>query len=203
MPRRSELERLQKVDSAEVRVLAEEGVKVAHNPVSNMKLAVGRAMPYSTMRAQGLEPALATDGAASNNNLDIFEEMKVAALLQKHQTGDPTVLPASEALQMATLWGYRALGFEGGALTPGHPADIIAVDLQGPCSAPGHNLVSDIVYSCSGHSVKHTVVAGQVLMENPQIPGLEEILEGARAAARRLLEGAGRTDSLLTATGHR
>ncbi|MDD4568376.1 MAG: amidohydrolase, partial [Methanoculleus chikugoensis] len=124
------------LDEAECRLLAERGVTASHNPASNMKLAVNRAMPYHWLRQHGANVSLGTDGCSSNNNLDLMEEMKFAALLQKFAWNSPTVLPAGEAIAMATAAGARALGTGPGTLTVGAPADIVLLDARAVCNTP-------------------------------------------------------------------
>lgn len=175
------------LDDAECTLLGKRGVSVSHNPASNMKLATNRAMPTRQLTAAGANVCLGTDGCASNNNLDMFEEMKTAALLQKFFWNDPTVLPAPAALAMATTNGAKALGFGTGKLIPGTPADIILVSARTACNIPLHNATSNLVYSCSGASVETTICDGRILMLNREIPGEEEILTGAAKAARELV----------------
>lgn len=178
------------LDRDECRLLARRGVHVSHNPASNMKLATGRAMPYHWLREEGASVTLGTDGCASNNNLDLFEEMKVAALLQKFAWNSPTVLPAGEALAMATSAGAKALGFSEGTLEVGQPADLILVDPRATCNTPMHNLQSNVVYSCSGSSVTTVICNGRVLMKDRIVPGEDEILAGASRAAVALVKRA-------------
>ncbi len=175
------------LDDAECRLMAERGATVSHNPASNMKLATGRAMPYPVLKRAGARVALGTDGAASNNSLDLFGEMKTAALLQKFAWNDPTVLPAAEALALATVNAHAALGFPGGRLEPGAPADLVLVETRSPCNTPLHSAVSNAVYACPGAAVTTTLCAGRVLMHERVVPGAEEILSGAAVAAQALV----------------
>ncbi|MCJ7794208.1 MAG: amidohydrolase family protein, partial [Methanoregulaceae archaeon] len=142
------------LDEPECRLFAQRGVHASHNPASNMKLATGRALPYQHLAAAGANICLGTDGCASNNNLDMFEAMKTASLLQKFFWNDPTLLSAPEAFIMATSAGARALGCGTGMLTAGAPADLILVTAGTACNTPMHNPVSNIVYSCSGSAVE-------------------------------------------------
>ncbi len=173
----------------EIELLAEHRVSVIHNPVSNMKLAVGGVFPWRKLAAAGVRIGLGTDGSASNNNLDMFESLKFAALLQKFSADDPTALPAAEAWRMATAAGAEIFGLEGGVIAVGRPADLLLIDTSRPELSPGHNLISDLVYSASGAVVDTTIVAGKILMLHGEIPGEAEIIAEARAAARRLLGG--------------
>jgi 5-methylthioadenosine/S-adenosylhomocysteine deaminase len=176
------------LDRGECRLLGERGVNVSHNPVSNMKLAVGRAMPYPWLKEAGVNVTLGTDGCASNNNLDLFEEMKTAALLQKFSWNSQTLLPAPEALYMATAAGARALGIGNGAIAPGEPGDIILIDRTAVCNTPLHNPDSNLVYSCSGSAVRTVICHGEVLMKDRVIPGEGEVIRGASAAAADLVK---------------
>jgi 5-methylthioadenosine/S-adenosylhomocysteine deaminase len=178
------------LDDAECRLIGKRGVSVSHNPASNMKLATNRAMPYPALLASGANPCLGTDGCASNNNLDLFEEAKIAALLQKFFWNNPTVLPAPEALAMATANGAKALGFPTGRLAPGTPADIVLVSSAIACNTPLHNATSNLVYACSGGAVETTICNGRVLMLDRECPGEAEILSGAATAARELVKRA-------------
>ena len=175
------------LDPAECTILGRHGVSVSHNPASNMKLATNRAMPCRDLASAGANVCLGTDGCASNNNLDMFEEMKIAALLQKFYWNNPTLLPAPEVLAMATRNGAKALGFGTGILAPGAPADIVLVTARTVCNTPLHNATSNLVYSCSGGAVETTICNGRILMLNREVPGEEEILTRAAEAARDLV----------------
>lgn len=174
------------LDEAEIALLAERGCHAVHNPVSNLKLASGGPMPYAAMRAAGLSVLIGTDSVASNNNLDLFEELKFAALLAKHASGDPTVLPAHEALDLATRAPAAAFGIPSGELAPGRLADLILIDLANPFLFPGHDLVSDLVYAAHGRAVHTTICDGRVLMHAGQIADEEEIRAEATARLARL-----------------
>ncbi len=176
------------LDDTDIRIYRQSGVWPSHSPVSNMKLAVGKNMPYREMRSAGIKPTLGTDGTASNNNLDMFESMKFAALLQK-LGGNPTVLPAEETVEMATEWGAMALGFKSGILGEGYPADIILLDTQRPEMTPLHNPFSLVVYSASGSVVDTAICDGQILMYKRAVPGEKEVLEKASLAAKKMLSG--------------
>jgi len=178
------------LDDAECALLAKRGVSVSHNPASNMKLATHRALPYPQLVRAGANVCLGTDGCASNNNLDMFEEVKIAALLQKFFWNDPTVLPAPAALLMATKNGAKALGFGTGVLAAGAPADIILVSTHASCNTPLHNAASNLVYSCSGAAVETTICNGRILMLEREIPGESEVLTHAAHAAAGLVKRA-------------
>jgi len=172
------------LDASEIGAIAKAGSRLAHCPVSNMKLATGQAMPFAALKEAGVVMGLGTDGAASNNNLDMFESMKVAALLQKFAHRDPTILPANEAFEMATLGGARALGIDAGLLEVGRLADIILVDLRRPEIVPRHDDISNVVYSAHGNIVDTVVCDGVVLMKGRRVKGEAEIMEKASAVAR-------------------
>ncbi|MDH7510894.1 MAG: amidohydrolase family protein [Methanolinea sp.] len=176
------------LDRDECTLLARRGVHVSHNPVSNMKLATGRAMPYHWLREAGAPVTLGTDSCASNNSLDLVSDLKFAALLQKFAWNSPTLLPAEEALAMATSAGARALGFGNGRIAPGEPADIILLDPRAVCNTPAHSVTSNVVYSCTGSAVLTTICHGSVLMHDRVVPGGEEIIREAARAARALVE---------------
>jgi 5-methylthioadenosine/S-adenosylhomocysteine deaminase len=178
------------LDEAECVLLGKRGVSPSHNPSSNMKLATNRAMPYHWLLQAGANVCLGTDGCASNNNLDMFEEAKTAALLQKFFWNNPTVLPAHEALRMATANGAKGLGLATGTLVAGAPADLILVSTRTACNTPLHNATSNIVYSCSGGSVDTTICDGRVLMLDRQVPGEDKILAEAATAAEALVRRA-------------
>jgi len=174
----------------EMKLLATHEVKVAHNPVANMKLAQGAAK-IKDITDLGIIVGLGTDGPASNNSLDIFETMKITALLQKLTYLNPTVLSAYEALRMATVNGAKALGIDRniGSLEVGKRADIILIDLSKPHLKPMHNIYASIVYSAHGSDVDTVIVDGKILMENRRVKTLDEkaVMEEAEKAASDLL----------------
>jgi 5-methylthioadenosine/S-adenosylhomocysteine deaminase len=163
------------VDDADCRLLREGHVSVAHNPGSNLKLANGIA-PVQMLLEQGINVSLGTDGAASNNNLNLFEEMHLAALLQKWLRRDAEALPAREVLRMATIRGAEALGLESsiGSLEVGKQADVIIVDAAQPHLAPRHDPVALLVYSAQAADVCTVLVDGQILMEDRVLTTLDE-----------------------------
>ncbi len=159
----------------EMDLLAEKGVRVVHNPESNMKLASGVA-PIPDLLARGVAVGLGTDGCASNNNLDLFQEMDTAAKLHKVYRLDPTVMPAEVVLHMATWGGAKVLGMEEeiGSLAVGKKADLIILDLNRPHLQPIYNIVSHLVYAASGADVRHVIINGQIIMHDRQILTLDE-----------------------------
>ncbi len=178
----------------EIARFAESGGSVIHCPESNLKLASGFCPVADLLRA-GVNVALGTDGAASNNDLDLFSEMRTAALLAKGVAMDASVLPAARALRMATLNGARALGLAGetGSLEPGKAADITAVDLGGLQSQPLYSPLSQLVYATGREQVSDVWVAGRQLLRDRQLLTLdaEEILARAREWRRRIAPAAG------------
>ena len=159
----------------EMDLLARRGVRVAHNPESNMKLASGVA-PIPDLLKRGVPVGLGTDGCASNNNLDLFQEMDFAAKLHKVHRLDPTVMPAETVLEMATLGGARVLGMEAeiGSLEAGKKADLIVVDLNRPHLQPVYNVVSQLVYSATGADVRDVIIDGRIVMQNRKLLTLDE-----------------------------
>ncbi len=174
------------LDRAELELIAERGATVVTNPVANMKLAVGGVFPYPAARAAGVAVGLGTDGAGSNNSLDLFADAKVFALIQKHAAGDPTAAPAAEAWAVAT--GAQAPALGASPLAAGQPADFLLLRAGLPELEIG-DLTSDLVFAASGGSVDTTVVAGQVLMRGGEVEGLGEVLAQARERAARLTSG--------------
>ncbi len=167
-------------------ILAKRGVGVAHNPESNMKLASGIAAVPKWIE-HGMRAGLGTDGAASNNDLDMFEAMRMAALLQKVATADPRALPARQALELATRRGAEALGLGDkiGSLEPGKQADLITISVDAARATPLFDPISHLVYVARGDDVRVTIVAGRVLMWDRQVLSLRrsDVLRDARAMA--------------------
>lgn len=151
----------------DIEILARNGVSVAHNPQSNMKLASGIA-PVKKMLDAGVNVAIGTDGASSNNDLDMWEEMRTASLLQKAATLDPCALSAYTTLQMATVNGAKAIGREGelGIIAPDAFADIVLVDMEKPHLYPHTNIISELVYSTHASDVDTVIVNGNIVVEN-------------------------------------
>ena len=176
---------------ADIRILARRHVGVAHNPESNMKLASGTA-PVRDLQKAGVPVGLGTDGAASNNDLDMFESMRQAAFLHKLQTGDPRALPARTALRMATIDGAKALGLdrEIGSLEKGKRADLIVVSMSGARQTPMYDPYSHLVYVTRGDDVQTTIVNGRIVMRDRRVTTMNEaaVLEEARAWALKVRE---------------
>lgn len=171
------------LDDSELDRIAERAATVVANPAANMKLAVGGVLPYPRALKAGVPLGLGTDGVSSNSNLDSFEEVKLFALSQKHASRDPSVLPASEALSIAR--GLRSPLLGGTALAVGEPADLLLLRASDPELSAG-DLDADLVYAAGGSVVDTTVVAGEVLMRDRQVPGADEIVAEVRVRARRL-----------------
>ncbi len=176
----------------EIEIIKKHGVKVSHNPCSNMKLASGIA-PVSKLIEKGICVSIGTDGASSNNNLDLIEELKTASLLQKVSTLDPKVLDSNESIKMATIKGAEALGLDDeiGTIEVGKKADIILIDTAAANMTPdSSSLSSNVVYSANGSNVDTTICNGKILMENKKLTTLdeEEIYAKARQAIKELKE---------------
>jgi len=176
------------LSETDIGLLAENQVKVVHNPESNMKLASGIA-PVPRLLEAGITVALGTDGCASNNNLDMFGEMDTCAKLHKAATLDPTVLTAETALRMATASGARALGWEGrtSQIAPAMLADVIVVDFRKPHLTPVYNPVSHLVYAAGAADVRHSVIGGRLMMKDRMLLtlDLEEIFGHVREFAQK------------------
>lgn len=179
---------------SEVRLFADRGVKVAHCPVSNMKLASGGTAPVPEMVEAGVPVGLGTDGAASNNGLDMFDTMKMTALVHKNARWDPTTMNAQRVLDMATLDGARCIRREKdlGSIEVGKRADMVLLDLRAPNLIPIHRketVVSDLVYSANGQNVDATIVDGKPLMIDKKFLNLdlEKIEEKVRSSLAKLV----------------
>lgn len=173
----------------EIELLAERSCHIAHCPTSNLKLASGIA-PVAALLANGVNVGLGTDGSASNNRLDMFGEMRLAALLAKGVSGNAEVLPAWQALEMATINGARALGLdhEIGTLESGKRADLVALDLGRLETQPCYDVISHLVYAAGREQVTHVWVEGRALVEESRLTTLDgrEILERTKAWQKRL-----------------
>ena len=171
------------LDDAEFELIAERGATVVTTPAANMKLAVGGPFPYPRAAKAGVSIGLGTDGVSSNSNLDMFEEVKLLALIQKHAAHDPSTLPAEEALAIAR--GRRSPTLGGTALEQGEPADFLLLRGSDSELSTG-DLDADLVYAAGGSVVDTTVVAGRVLMRDRVVPGADELVAEVRARAARL-----------------
>jgi len=175
------------VSPEDIDILAEFETGVSHNPVSNLKLASG-VSPVPAMVAAGVKVGLGTDGAASNNTLDLLRDMQIAALLHKGITGDPTVLPAREMIEMATSEGARVLGLSDriGRLTEGREADLICIKVEGPHTAPMYDPFSHLVFAARAADVRHVVVRGRIVVRNRALQTID--LDRVEAQAREFSE---------------
>ena len=177
-----------------MRLFADHGCKVVHNPESNMKLASGVA-PISAMLQQGIVVGLGTDGCASNNNLDMFQEMDTAAKLGKAALLDPTVMSARTVLRMATCDGAKVLGLEAlvGTLEAGKKADICIIDMNKPHLTPLYDEYSHLVYTVGGADVDTVLINGKVVMKDRRLLTIdeEEAMRRVRGIALRVKKSLG------------
>ena len=177
------------LDDEDFAIMKKHNIAVAHNPASNMKLASGIA-PVPRMLKEGITVGLGTDGTSSNNNLDMLEEIRLAAILHKVNELDPLSVPAAEALKMGTETGAKAIWLDDtGVIAPGKKADIVLYDLNRPEWCPRHNLVSLLVYSASSASADTMICNGKVIMEKGKVLTMDEerILHEAQEAAMALV----------------
>ena len=175
------------VSEEDIKILADKKVRVAHNPSSNLKLASGAA-PVAAMLEAGVTVALGTDGATSNNKLDMLEEIRMASFLQKLHRMDPTVLPSRQVLQVAHQGGAAAIG-QGdslGRIETGYKADLTIYNMTAPHWCPQHDLVSILTYAAASADVSHTLVDGRVLYRNGEFTTLDIEKVKAEAGARGL-----------------
>ncbi|MFC1821932.1 amidohydrolase family protein [Thermodesulfobacteriota bacterium] len=179
------------LDKEDIALLASKGVKAIHNPESNMKLASGVA-PVPEMLAHQMIVGLGTDGCASNNNLDLFTEMDTAAKLHKLNSMDTTVMDALTMLKMGTIEGAKALGMDQitGSLEAGKKADVIVVDTRKPHLTPMYNPYSHLVYAARGNDVIHSIINGQMVMEDRKLGHVDvsAIMDGARQKSRDVMK---------------
>ena len=177
------------ITKAEVRNIAEAGAAVVHNPVSNMKLATGGYTPLPELFDAGAIVTLGTDGAASNNKLDMFETMKFAALIHKHHRWDAAIVNAQEVIDMATTNAAKFLGINAGSIEEGKIADIIAIDMKSPNLQPRNNLISHIVYAASGMNVSDVIINGKMIMHERGFLGIDvnKIYEEAEKAKEEII----------------
>ena len=183
------------VSAADMTILRSHQISVSHNPESNMKLASGIA-PVPQYLAAGITVGLGTDGAASNNDLDMFEAMRFTALLHKVNTGDPRAIPAATALEMATIGGARALGLHGqvGSLEGGKRADLVVVSMASARQTPLYDPVSHLVYVSRGDDVRTVMVNGRILMRDRKMLTLDEaaVLGDARTLSTAVRAAVGK-----------
>jgi len=173
----------------DIALFADLGVSVSHNPASSMKLAAGIA-PVPDMLARGVAVGLGTDGSASNNDLDLFQEMDLAAKIHKVTQLDPTVMSAETVVRMATIEGARVLGLDAliGSVETGKRADLILVDMNQPHLTPLYNPYSHLVYAVRGADVKTSIIDGRIVMENRRLLTIDlaAAMEKVRAIGERI-----------------
>ena len=170
---------------SDIDLLSSRGVNLAYNPCSNYKLSSGR-FRFRKLLDSGCKVAFGTDGCASNNNLSMFDEMKVGALGAKQEFGGPTACHAEEIFHAATQTGAQAFGINAGVIEPGKLADIMLVDLDSPMMVATHNLISNIVYAADTSCVSTLICNGKVLMLDRQVPGEKEVIREARRCSEHL-----------------
>lgn len=176
------------ITKEEVREIARAGACVSHNPVSNMKLATGGFTPLPELFDANAIVTLGTDGAASNNKLDMFETMKFAALVHKHHRWDPSIVTAQQVLDMATINAGKFFGIDA-SIEEGKKADVICLDIS-PNLVPCHNIISHIVYAASGFNVNDVIIDGNIIMKDREFVGIDKnkIMEEAEKAKEELLQ---------------
>ncbi len=178
------------VDDRGMDIMAERGVKVTHDPVSNFKLA-NDLCPVPEMISRGIVVSLGTDGPASNNSLDIFETMKFTSLVHKYKRSDPTLLPSNQVFRMATIQAARALNWDGlGWIAPGYLADLVLIDLNSPHLAPIYDEYSHLVYTVKASDVSTVIVDGEPVVEDKRLltMDLEDLMERVRKTRDEILE---------------
>ncbi|QZY57281.1 amidohydrolase [Crassaminicella profunda] len=175
----------------DITILKENNVNVLYNPVSNLKLANGFA-PVVKMLENEINVSLATDSSCSNNNLDMFEEIKLSSILNKGIIGDSTIMPAETSLKLATINGAKALGIDDlvGSIEIGKCADMILIDLNKPHLCPRHNLISLLVYSIQASDVDTVIVDGNILMEHRKLTtiNLDSVMKNVQLCAQKLIK---------------
>jgi 5-methylthioadenosine/S-adenosylhomocysteine deaminase len=171
----------------DIEIISKRECNVSHLPVSNMKLSVGGSIRMDQLLRSGARVTIGTDGAASNNSLDMFGSMKSAALLAKHNFGASSI-KAADILKMVTKWGYEAFGLEGGELREGAMADLIILDGKHHSLVPRNDVVSNVVYSAPGDCVKHNIIGGEIVMRDRMIEKEDEIIQRVEDLAATLRE---------------
>lgn len=175
------------LDEEEIRILADSGAKVVHNPASNLKLASGYRFKYKEMREAGVTVGLGTDGCASSNNLDMIEAMKLASLLGKAWRNDPEALPCDQMLDAATKAGADITGINAGRIAEGCLADLCLIDLNIPAFTPNFHFVSNLVFAANGSCVDTVLCNGRIVMREKKVSGEEDIMEKATQIAYELI----------------
>jgi len=175
------------VDEEEIEILKNRNVKIAHVPTSNIKLASG-SFKFDEFINKGLIVGIGTDGCASNNNLDMLEEMKIAALRAKMASNSPTSGKSDDIFRCATKNGAMIFGIDAGEIKEGKVADCVLVDLNHPQMVPCHNLISNLVYAANGDVVTTTICNGKILMHDRYVKGEEEIIKRAKKQVKSILD---------------
>ncbi len=175
------------LDDDEIKLIADRGATVSHNPISNMKLSVGKAFNYRKMKQANVQVTLGTDGCSSNNNLNMAETMKFASILQKFAYDDPTLMTAEECFKIASLNGAEAFGIKAGKIEKGYEADFLVLKSNIYDMVPGFNVYSDIVYSVGNNFVDSVFCKGKLIMEHGKIEGEDEIISQAKKISQKFL----------------
>ncbi|MCD6337013.1 MAG: amidohydrolase [Candidatus Marinimicrobia bacterium] len=175
------------LDNVDRRILKDRDVTIAHCPASNMKLGSGN-FDYVRAKTTGIKMVVATDGACSNNNLSLLEEMKFASLREKAYSRDATVLPAQEVFDMATVHAAKAAGLNAGKIKEGMLADCLLVNLEHPTLVPSGHLISNMVYSANPECIDTVICDGNILMKDRKVNNEDEIIKGANEAYRDLIK---------------
>ncbi|MCQ2261456.1 MAG: amidohydrolase [Bacteroidales bacterium] len=176
------------VDDNEIAIMGHHHITATHNPCSNLKLGSGHFFRYTELRDAGVNVTLGTDGCSSSNNLDMIEAAKFMSYLQKGVRQDPTVLPASELLQVATQNGFQTLGIDAGAIETGRCADLMLVSLDNLAFVPNNDTLANLFYAAHGDAVDTVICNGIIVMQNRAIPSEEETIREARRATQKLLK---------------
>ena len=176
------------IDDNEIAIMGRHHITATHNPCSNLKLGSGHFFRYTELRDAGVNVTLGTDGCSSSNNLDMIEAAKFMSYLQKGVRQDPTVLPASELLQVATQNGFQTLGIDAGAIETGRCADLMLVSLDNLAFVPNNDTLANLFYAAHGDAVNTVICNGSIVMQNRAIPNEEETIREARRATQKLLK---------------
>ena len=174
------------IDDEDIKILADNDVKLVHNINSNLKLTSGYNFKYNKFKEAGLTVCLGTDGCASSNNLDMLEAMKTTALLQKGVNYDPTAMPLNELLDCATVNGAKALRLNTGKIEVGALADLTIIDIDNYAFTPNINFLANLVYSANSSCVDTVICDGKIVMENRNVPGEREILDNVNRLYKKL-----------------
>lgn len=172
------------LDEHEIDLLAEYDVTVVYNPVSNMKIATGSVFPFNKLKKRNIRIMLGTDSCASNNNLDMFEDMKIAALLQKFHTNNPEIMKAEEIFDIAAGADASIFPQLSSEIKEGEHADCLLLNKNAPELVPSHNLISNLVYSANGSCVDTVICDGEILMENRKVKDEDEIIDRVRSISK-------------------